>query len=91
MLEAIPIKPLNGKDLLPLAQSLIEAGGAFAAVGRLRHAPALRGAPQKGSEAIWRLAFPLPYKALILKHGESEQDPTCLALWFDSRRVRVQR
>jgi soluble lytic murein transglycosylase len=78
MLEAIPIKPLGVNDLLPLAQSLIEAGGAFAAVGRLRHAPALRGAPQKGSEAIWRLAFPLPYKALILKHAKANKIPPAL-------------
>ena len=78
LLEQIPIKALGVNDLLPLAEALIKAGGAFAAVGRLRHASALRGAPQKGSEAIWRLAFPRPYKALIIKHAKANNIPPAL-------------
>ena len=50
VLESIPIKTLGIADLLPLTERLIEAGGASAAVGRLRHAPALRGAPQRSSK-----------------------------------------
>ena len=78
LLESIPIKTLGIADLLPLTERLIEAGGASAAVGRLRHAPALRGAPQKGLEAIWRLAFPLPHKTLILAEAKRNGIPPAL-------------
>ncbi len=78
LLQSIPVKLLAVGDLLPLTEALIEAGGAFAAVGRLRHAPALRGAPQKGSEAIWKLAFPTPYRALITKHAKKNAIPPAL-------------
>jgi soluble lytic murein transglycosylase len=78
LLRSIPVKLLGVTDLLPLTEALIEAGGAFAAVGRLRHAPALRGAPQKGSEAIWKLAFPTPYRGLIIKHAKKNSIPPAL-------------
>ncbi len=78
LLEAIPVKPLSAADLLPLTQTLIEAGGSAEAVGRLRKAPALRGAPEKGSEAIWKLAFPTPYRALIVSQAKNNKIPPAL-------------
>ncbi|MDE0882850.1 MAG: lytic transglycosylase domain-containing protein, partial [Myxococcota bacterium] len=78
LLERIPVKSLSASDLLPLAQALIESGGAAEAVGRLRGAPALRSAPQAGDEAIFKLAFPLPFSRLILEQAKANKIPPAL-------------
>jgi soluble lytic murein transglycosylase len=78
LLRKIPVKNLSAADLLPLAQALIRAGGVADAVGRLRHAPALRGAPQKGAEALWRLAYPRPFVSLITEHAKANKIPPAL-------------